>query len=281
MTVPETLDLLSEYGDEAKVLAGGQSLVPMLAFRLALPAQIIDINRLPELDAPRRNGAGWHIPALVRQRAVERSPEIGATVPLLRDAIAQVAHPQIRNRGTVCGSLAHADPAAELPTVMMALDARMTVASRTGVRVIDAADFFVFHLTTVLEPDELLLGVDIADPPPRTYSSFQEFAPRRGDFCLAGVAAVVTFDVDGLVSGCRLVAAGVSSTPHRLTAAEAAIVGTRLGDGDVSDAESAARREVSPTGDVHADEAYRRHLVAVLTKRALHAVRTNWEADRV
>jgi carbon-monoxide dehydrogenase medium subunit len=280
-SVADALDLLREHSDEAKVLAGGQSLVPMLNFRLVLPTHLVDINELPDLDTPTRSEHGWRIPALVRQRAAERSPELAATVPMLHAALTQVAHPQIRNRGTICGSLAHADPAAEMPTVMTALDARMTIASHAGTRVVGADDFFVFHLTSALEPDELLLAVEIPDPPPGTYTSFLEFAPRRGDFCLAAVAASVTFDVNDTVSACRLVAAGVASTPQRLTEAEAALIGTACRDADLAEAAAAARREVSPTGDVHGDATYRRQLVAVLTRRVLADVRTKKEADRV
>jgi carbon-monoxide dehydrogenase medium subunit len=252
-------------------MAGGQSLMPLLSFRMASPEHIVDINRLPGLDTPQRTASGWHLPALVRQRAVERSAELADEVPLLRQALLQVAHPQIRNRGTVCGSLAHADPAAELPAVMTALDARMTVVSRAGRRVVPAEDFFVFHLTTALEPDELLLGVEFDDLPPGTRTSFQEFATRHGDFGLASVAAVVTRDGDGTVQRCRLVAAGVAATPQRLRAAEDAVVGSRLEPSALVAAERAVHHEVVPTGDVHASADYRRQLVAVLARRALAA----------
>jgi carbon-monoxide dehydrogenase medium subunit len=182
----EALALLAEHGDDAKVLAGGQSLLPLLNFRLARPGHLIDINRLPGLDAVERTPTGWRIPALVRQRTAERSAELAAAAPLLTDALRQVAHPQIRNRGTVCGSLAHADSAAELPSVMVALDAQMTIATASGPRQVSADEFFQFHLTTAVEPEELLLAVEFGDPGPGTYTAFEEFAPRRGDFCLGG-----------------------------------------------------------------------------------------------
>ena len=268
------LDLLGEHGDEAKVLAGGQSLMPLLSFRMATPEHIVDINRMTGLDTLRRTDTGWCIPALVRQRAVERSPEVAATVPLLTQALEQVAHPQIRNRGTVCGSLAHGDAAAELPAVMLALEASMRVVSRTGERKISAEDFFVFHLTTAIADDELLLDVSVADLPARTYSSFQEFATRRGDFGIAGVAAVVTVDESGVVSRSRLVAAGVAPTPIRLTGAEQALLGQQLEPDVLAAVGAAARQEVDPTGDVHADGVYRRQLVGVLTQRALRDVIT-------
>jgi carbon-monoxide dehydrogenase medium subunit len=269
--VAEVLDLLSDLGDEAKVLAGGQSLLPLLSFRLAAPEVIIDINRLPGVESPGRTGTGWRIPSLVRQRTVERSADIAATVPLLRQALVQVAHPQVRNRGTVCGSLAHSDAAAELPAVMLALDARMTVASASGQRVLTAEDFFVFHLTSALQDDELLLHVDVDNLPAETYTSFQEYATRHGDFGIAGVAVVVTFE-GGAVADCRVTAAGVAPTPVRLEAVEAVVLGSSLTPEVVAEAEDAASRAVSPTGDVHADAAYRRRLVGVLTKRALQDV---------
>lgn len=270
-SVAEALDLLDEHGGEAKVLAGGQSLMPLLAFRMAGPEHLIDINRLPGLDAVERTASGWHVPALVRQRTVERSPELAREVPLLRQALLQVAHPQIRNRGTVCGSLAHADPAAELPAVLTALGGRMRVASRSASRTVAAEDFFVFHLTTALEADELLLGVEIDDLPPGTRTSFQEFATRHGDFGLASVAAVVTRSEDGVVHRCRLVASGVAATPQRLLAAEDVVLGSQLEPAALAAAQQAVQREVNPTGDVHASADYRRQLVAVLARRALAA----------
>jgi aerobic carbon-monoxide dehydrogenase medium subunit len=227
---------------------------------------------LPDLGTPYRTTTGWSIPALTRQRTVERSAEVAADIPLLPAALAEVAHPQIRNRGTVCGSLAHGDAAAELPTTMLALGATMRIASRRGERTVPVEDFFLFHLTTALEADELLLSVDVDALPAGTHSSFQEFASRRGDFAIAGVAAVVTIADSGTVTACRLVAAGVAPTPVRLNATESLLVGGRLDADAVTAAGDCARGEVSPTGDVHADAAYRRQLVGALTKRALRDV---------
>lgn len=268
-TVPDALALLAEHAGEAKVLAGGQSLMPLLSFRIAEPRHLVDVNRLPGLDRPTRTAGGWHIPALVRQRAVERSAELTAAYPLLGEALHQVAHPQIRNRGTVCGSLAHADAAAELPTVMTALGASMHLASARGERTVAAEDFFVFHLTTALDEDELLLGVSLDDLPRGTTTAFREFAGRRGDFALAAVAGVATRDGDGVVTGCRLVAAGVGSTPLRLRAAEDVVLGSRLDAAALAAAGRAAGREAEPTGDVHASATYRRDLVGTLARRVL------------
>jgi carbon-monoxide dehydrogenase medium subunit len=272
-TIDDATAILAEQAEDAKVLAGGQSLVPLLSFRLAAPGHLVDINRLPGLDAIERTDRGWRIPALVRQRAVERSPELAAGVPLLAEALRNVAHPQIRNRGTVCGSLAHGDSSAELPSVMVALDARMTVASAGGVRQVGADDFFQFHLTTAIEPDELLLAVEFDEPGPGTFGTFQEFALRRGDFCLAGVAATATFGADGRVESCRIVAAGVAPTPLRLVGVEELVTGSELDAATVAAAQETARREVSPLGDARADAAYRRHLLSVLVRRALGTVR--------
>jgi carbon-monoxide dehydrogenase medium subunit len=278
-TVDEALALLDTHSEQSKVLAGGQSLFPVLSFRLSAPEHLIDINRLPGLDTIERaaDGSGWRIPALVRQRQAERSAGLGASTPLLTEALTQVAHPQIRNRGTICGSLAHADSSAEMPSVMLALDARMTIASASGTRVVRADDFFLFHMTTAVEPHELLLAVEFDDPAPGTYFSFAEFAPRKGDFCLAGVAASATFAADGTVSACRVVAAGVSATPLRLRPVEELITGSALGAGVLAAAKEAAGGAVDPAGDVHADAAYRRQLTSVLVRRALADVKAKKE----
>lgn len=269
--------MLGEYGDGSKVLAGGQSLFPVLNFRLAAPEHLIDINRLPGLDRIERTSSGWRIPALVRQRQAERSPELAASVPLLTEALKQVAHPQIRNRGTICGSVAHGDSSAEMPSVMVALGARMSIATGAGVRSVSADEFFLFHMTTAIEPDELLLAAEFDDPGPHTYSAFGEFAPRHGDFCLAGAAVTATFGADGTVQRCRVVAAGVAPTPLRLALAEELVTGSALDSRTLAAAQDATSSEVSPVGDVHADAAYRRQLASVLVRRALTSVKTKKE----
>jgi carbon-monoxide dehydrogenase medium subunit len=277
----EALALLKEYGDEAKVLAGGQSLMPMLNFRLAQIEHLVDINRLGGgLDEAHVEADEITIPALVRQRTVERSAAMARALPLLTTALRDVAHPQIRNRGTICGSLAHADPAAELPSVMTALDARFTLASAEGVRTLDAAEFFQFHLTTALEPEELLLEVTIDPLPEGTYTAFREFATRHGDFALAGVAVTCALDESGVVTGCRVVAAGVAPTPRRLTAAEGVATGNALDDATLAEIEAAAREEIDPTSDIHASAVYRRRLTGTLVKRALADVRKQQEATQ-
>jgi carbon-monoxide dehydrogenase medium subunit len=269
----EALAMLHEYGDESKVLAGGQSLMPVLNFRLAQIEHLVDINRL-DADLTEVSWAAdtVSIPALVRQRHVERSAEVAAVLPVLTEALSQVAHPQIRNRGTICGSLAHADPAAELPSVMSVLDATFTVASARGTRTIPVEDFFEFHLTTALEPDELLLRVRINLPGPGTYSVFREFATRRGDFALAGVATLCQLDDSGAVRVARLAAAGVGPTPQRLTEVEDMLVGQRLDEQTLAAADAMARAAVDPSGDIHASANYRKRLTGVLVKRALAEV---------
>jgi aerobic carbon-monoxide dehydrogenase medium subunit len=278
-SVGEATAVLAEHADDAKVLAGGQSLVPLLSFRLAAPGHLVDINRLPGLDRIERTGSGWRIGALVRQRAAERSPDLAAGAPLLTEALRNVAHPQVRNRGTICGSLAHGDSSAELPSVMVALDARMALVSAGGERQIGADDFFQFHLTTVIEPDELLTGVEFDDPPPRTYSAFTEFALRQGDFALAGTAVTATFSAAGQVERCRVVAAGVAPVPLRLTAVEELVTGSTLDAPVLAAAQETAGREVSPMGDARADAEYRRHLLTVMVRRALSTVRDRRDAD--
>jgi carbon-monoxide dehydrogenase medium subunit len=276
----EALDLVAEHGDEAKVLAGGQSLMPMLNFRIAAPAHLVDINRLPGLDAPVRCRSSWRVPALVRQRTIERSAVIADEVPLLGQALVHVAHPQIRNRGTVCGSLAHSDAAAELPTVARVLDATMHVVSRRGARDVPAAEFFQHHLTTALEPDELLLAVSFDMQGERTRSAFHELAARRGDFALAGVAAVVELaegdPAESPVIRCRLAVSGAGPVPVRLTEIEEAVAGQTLSADVAAEAGRAAAAAVSPTGDVHASAAYRKRLVGTLVTRALEDVRQQW-----
>jgi len=266
----EVLRLLAEHGDEAKVLAGGQSLMPLLNFRLARIGHLVDINRLgTRFSAPVIEPGRITIPALVRQRHVEHSEELLAALPLLGQALREVAHPQVRNRGTICGSLAHADPAAELPAVMSVLDTTFTLASARGTRTVEVADFFQFHWTTALEPDELLLEVTIRRPPPGTVTVFREFATRRGDFALAGVAVACRLDDTGAVADCRIAASGVAPTPRRLAAAESRILGSTLDPETLAAAEGAARAEVDPATDIHASAHYRRRLTGVLVKRAL------------
>ena len=278
--VDEALGLLAEYGDEAKVLAGGQSLMPMLNFRLARVEHLVDINRIGRLEPwfadPVLTGDVVILPALVRQRQVERSAALAGALPLLAGALRHVAHPQIRNRGTVCGSLAHADPSAELPTVLSVLDATVTLASARGTRTLPLTDFFLFHLTTALEPDELLREVTIPRPAAGTVTAFHEFAPRRGDFALAAVAVAAGLH-DGQLSHPRIAVAGVAPTPLRLTGVEEMLTGESLDDAVIAEAAELTRSTVDPTGAAHAGATYRKRLAGVLVSRALADLRQDQE----
>jgi carbon-monoxide dehydrogenase medium subunit len=269
-TVEEALDLLARHGDQASVLAGGQSLVPMLNFRLARPAWVIDVNRVAPLAriVPGADG-GLRIGALVRQRALECSEAVRARCPLIARALPFVGHPQIRARGTLGGSLAHADPAAELPAVMVALGARLTLRSARGQRDVGAEEFFVSALTTALAPDELLTEIALPPWPARTGSSVREVAKRPGDFALGGVAATLSLDAQGRIAGARIVCFGVGPVPVRVTAAERALASGAPSASAFTEAGRLATAGVAPADDIHASAAYRKRLAGVLTTRAL------------
>jgi len=269
-TLDEALALLAEHGDEAKPLAGGQSLIPAMNFRLARPRVLVDLNRVGALSYIRAEKSGVEIGAMTRQRAVERSDVVARAAPLLTEAMPAIAHPQIRNRGTVGGSIAHADPSVELPAVALALDARFRARSATGERTIVAADFFKGMLETALEPGELL--VEIALPPlqPRTGTAFLEVARRHGDYALVGVAAVVTLDATGRCQAARIALLSVGDGPVLAVEAGKTLVGQKRSDELLrAAADAAAKRDVDPPSDIHASAAYRRRLVDVLTRRAL------------
>jgi carbon-monoxide dehydrogenase medium subunit len=271
-SLEEALEVLSVHGDEAKALAGGQSLIPLLNFRLARPTVIVDLNRIHELGrlTPLPNG-GIAVGAMSRQRDAERSSLISARAPLVTEAMPYVAHPQIRNRGTFGGSIAHADPAAELPAVALALDARFCLKSRErGERWIGAADFFVGPLTTVLQPDELLTEVELPPLPAGAGWGFIEVARRHGDYALMGVAAVVSINSAGECSHVRLTFVNAGGTPMRGREAEKLLIGQQPDEELFRAAgEIAATTDIDPVGDVHATPAYRRQLARVLTVRAL------------
>jgi CO/xanthine dehydrogenase FAD-binding subunit len=269
-TVSEAVSLLRERDGEAKVLAGGQSLVPLLNMRLARPAALVDIRRIKGLDYVREEGGALAIGAMTCQRTVERSDVVRERLPLLHAATKLIAHPQIRNRGTVGGSLAHADPAAEYPAVALALGAELKAVGPQGERTIAAGDFFVTYLTTTLAPDDLLTEVRFPIPRANTGWSIVEVSRRWGDFALAGAAATLSLDGGGRVAEARVALFGVGSTPLRASGAEETLAGERL---DETTIEAAARRASEaleePLSDVHASSEYRRDLARVLTARAL------------
>lgn len=268
-TVDETLALLAEHGDAAKLLAGGQSLVPTMNFRLATPAILIDLNRVSELFYIRAFDGGLAIGAMTRQRQVERDALIAQRAPLIAETMPYVAHPQIRNRGTVGGSIAHADPAAELPAVAIALDMHFKVRDQQRERWVPAREFFIGLFATVLQPTEML--TEIAVPPmlPRTGWSFQEVARRHGDYALAGVASVVTLDENGKCQNARLVFMGLGGQPVDAQKAVQSLKGETPTPQVIQAAAQAVDTEIDPSGDIHASAAFRRHLAKVLAQRAL------------
>jgi len=270
-SLDEALALLAEHGEDAKVLAGGQSLVPLLNFRLARPDRLVDINGVGGLDGLRVDGGELRLGALVRHSALERSADAAEAVPLLRDAVQLVGHVQIRNRGTVGGSVVHADPAAELPVALTALGARFRVRSARGEREIDVQHLFVTHLTTSIEPDELLTEIVVPLPPPRTRSAFVEFARRHGDFALGGAAVLLTTDDGGRVTEASIALLAAAPTPLRAPRAERALAG-RLPDEDAArEAAALAVAEIEPTGDIHGSTEYRRGLIEAMVRRAILA----------
>ncbi|MGH7579739.1 MAG: FAD binding domain-containing protein [Gemmatimonadales bacterium] len=270
-TLDEALALLAELGSDAKPLAGGQSLVPAMNFRLARPAALVDLNRLAPLDfITEATDGGLRIGAMTRQRAVERSPVVATRAPLLAEAMPWVAHPQIRNRGTIGGSLAHGDPAAELPAVMVALDARVVLRSRTADRTVPAQAFFTGLLSTDVAPGELLTEVRLPSRPARSGMAFMELARRHGDFALVGVAVQVVLDEGGACASARIALLSVGDGPVLAAQSMAALVGSIPTASRIEEAARvAAETDIDPPADIHASAGYRRHLARVLVRRTL------------
>jgi aerobic carbon-monoxide dehydrogenase medium subunit len=264
----EALALLKEHGDEAKVLAGGQSLMPMLNFRLARPAALVDVNRIPELAYVREDNGTLAFGAMTRQRTIEFSPVVARRLPLLLEATRWVGHLPIRSRGTIGGSIAHADPSAEYPAVLTALEGEVVAQGPRGRRTLKAAELFETYLTTRLAPDELLVEVRLPATPAGAGHAFEEFARRHGDFAIVGIAAMVVRD-GARCTAARLASAGAGPVPVRLRAAEEILERDGLGDTAVAAAAARAAELVEPDADVHASADYRRHLTGVLTARAL------------
>jgi carbon-monoxide dehydrogenase medium subunit len=267
--VEEALTLLQSHHGEAKVLAGGQSLVPLMNFRLAQPPNLIDLNGVRGLDRIQFNDRTLSLGAMVRQRDVERSPAIAERLPILREAIEQVAHPAIRNRGTVGGSLVHADPAAELPLLAIALDATFQLRSARASRSVAARDFYQGYLSTDIAPDELLVEIVFRLPPTGAGWCFTEIARRHGDFALVAVAALLDFGRDRSVNFARVALGGVGPAPLRAAAAEEILLGGRPGAEVYRHAGAAAAQAVEPPADIQASSGYRRQLTGVLVRRAL------------
>jgi CO/xanthine dehydrogenase FAD-binding subunit len=272
-SVEETVALLAEYGDEAKVLAGGQSLVPLMNFRLARPAHVVDINRVAELSYARPWDGGLAFGPLTRHYVLEEDPQVAARCPMLPRIASLIGHAQIRHRGTVGGSLAHADPVAELPLAATVLGAEIEARGPNGARTLEPSSFFVHYLTTSLEPTELLTEVRVPALPAGAGWSVQEFARRHGDFAIVATAVVLEA-AGGVCRGARVAVAGGAPTPYRSGGAEAALVGQPPSAEAFAAAADAAAVESDPEGDIHASAAYRRKLVRVLVRRALEEAAT-------
>lgn len=269
-SIEEALFILHNSAGEAKILAGGQSLVPAMNFRIVQPSALIDLNRLPELGYIREDSPYIRIGAMTRERYVELDESIIRRTPLLHEAAPHIAHPQIRNRGTIGGSLVNADPAAELPVLMVASQARLKARSVLGERWIEAKDFFMGMFTTALEPDEILVEIELPFMPPGTGWSFLEVAPRAGDYAMLGVAALVTLDEAGTCQAAKLVYLNAGDGPVDAKEAAQLLKGEVLQDELIdATAQLASAQEINPFGNLHASPEYQRHLANVLTKRAL------------
>jgi CO/xanthine dehydrogenase FAD-binding subunit len=266
-SLDEAVDLMSQFGDEARPLAGGQSLVPLMNFRLLCPAHLIDLNGVSELSYLKTKPDVLRIGATTRQRALERSVDIAQRWPLLREAASFIGHIQIRNRGTVGGSLAHAFPSAELPVAMVTLDASLVLGAKNRRRTVPAQDFFLSYMSTVLEPTELLSEIEVPALPPNTGWSYQEVSRRHGDFALAGAASVVSLDSNGKIYHARLVLTG--TTPVRARKAEDSLLGEKPSEGLFRDAARRASQNLEHDPDIHASAEYRRGVSEVLARRAL------------
>ena len=274
--IEAAIQALADAGGDGKIIAGGQSLMPMLNFRLLRPSILIDINRIPDLAYVRDDGDEIRIGPLTRHRILETSDLIAKQFPVLHEAMGYVAHLAIRNRGTIGGSLSHADPAAELPMMSLLLDARLEVQSNAGRRTIEARDFFLGALTTALEDGDMLVEVRLPKLREETGWAFEEVARRSGDFALASVAVIMDSDGDW-VSDIRIGMMGVGETPMRATEAENILTGQRYSEDVVAAAVDAIRAAVEPNTDLHASADYRRHLVGILAQQALAKA---WDRSR-
>jgi len=268
-SVAEAIALLASRRGDAKALSGGQSLIPVMAYRLARPSLLVDLRKIPGLDRIETGGDGVRLGAKVRWRDIEASVALQTAHPLLVAATAHVGHYAIRNRGTVGGSLAHADPAAELPGVAVTCDAEIVIEGPQGERIVPAGKFFVGTLSTTLADDELIVALRLPAWPAARRWGFEEFSRRRGDFALAGVAVFYDLDNRGHASNAHVGVIGACRFPHRIGAAEAALNGRALGAGVIEAAGRAAAQAVDPTGDLHGSAAYRRSLAGTMLERAL------------
>ena len=268
-SLEHALALKAQHGDDAKFLAGGQSLIPAMNFRLARPAILIDINEIEGLAGTRSRAQAVGVGPLTRYRALQRSEGFTRLFPLIGEALPHIAHPQIRNRGTIGGNLSHADPASELPAIAIALRARFRVRSAKRERWIEASEFFRGALTTDLQPDEMLVEVELPAPKPRSGSCFMEIARRRGDFAIVGVAATVTLGEQDQCAEVRLSLCGVGETPVDASSAADGLIGQAPSDQAIREVAASLQGLIEPGGNVHATADYQRHIAGVLAERAL------------
>jgi aerobic carbon-monoxide dehydrogenase medium subunit len=268
-SISEAVALLASHDGEAKPLAGGQSLVPMLAFRVASPSLLVDLRKLAELRQIRIGQDGVTLGAMARWRDILDDARLRAVHPLLVAAVEHVAHYQIRNRGTVGGSMAHADPAAEMPGIAVTCEAKIAAVGKSGARVIEAANFFQGPLITALRADEIITEIRLPAWPARRRFGFQEFARRRGDFAMAAAAVFYDEDGDKTAHNAHVGVIGVADRPLRLTTVEQMLNGNTIDEAVIARAEAAASASVDPPDDIHASGAYRKALVGVMVERAL------------
>ena len=274
-SVAEAVDLLTEHGEDAKLLAGGHSLIPLMKLRLAEPGVLIDLGKIADMAYIREDGGGLAIGAMTTYAALETSDAVRRRAPVLADAARQVADAQVRNMGTIGGSLAHADPAGDLPAVAIALNAELITSSQGGHRAIGADDFFVDLLTTALEPAEILNEIRIPALAPRSGSAYAKFGNKASHYAIVGVAAVVTLAADGSCAAASIGVTGAGPNAVRAGDAEATLVGSALSDDAISAAASAAGNGIEFNEDVHASAEYRAHLTAVYAERAIRAAIAN------
>jgi carbon-monoxide dehydrogenase medium subunit len=265
----EAIALLAARNGDAKLIAGGQSLVPMLAFRLAAPTLLVDLRKLPELRRIKISSNGVVLGSMVRWCDIQAHARLRTAHPLLLAAVAHVAHYQIRNRGTIGGSIAHADPSAEMPGIALTCEAEIATVGMAGPRVIKAADFFVGPLMTLLEPDEIIVEIRLPAWPTQRRWGFQEFARRRGDFAMAAAAIWYDQDDGGKARNAHVGVVGVGDRPQRLPAVEAVLNGRLIDETTIAQAEAVAAAAVDPQTDIHASADYRRALVGTMVERAL------------
>jgi carbon-monoxide dehydrogenase medium subunit/2-furoyl-CoA dehydrogenase FAD binding subunit len=268
-TIDEAVELLSEYSEDSKIISGGQSLIPMLNFRLARPKVLIDISTIENRNQIENDAMGIRVAGTTLQRFLEQSKVVQEELPILYEATKHIGHVQIRNKGTVGGTIVHADPASELPAISLVLDAEFEIKSKENQYTVEAEDFFITYMTTALQSDEILSSIYFKKPPRNSGWGFHEIARREGDFALAGSAAVIGLDASGKCNHARIALFGVAPTPVRAKVAEEMLIGKNYSADLLKEAAEAVKQVVDPESDVHATEEYRRNASSVLTLRSL------------